>query len=91
MEFLHRPDKPSFFAQVSDCGFLRKVFWELTGDVFQKKWHAGQAKTESKRTKVLILYVLLRLWVNFKGRKYMRKDPPVGKPGHAGEKLSSVF
>lgn len=71
--------------------FLRKVFGELTGDVFQKKWHASQAKTESKWTKVLILYVLLRLCVKFKGRQYMRKDMPVGKLGHVGEKLTSVF
>lgn len=74
---------------MSDCGFLRKVLWELTGDVFQKKWHAGQAKTKSEWTKVLILYVLLCLWVNFKGRTYMKKDTPMRKPGRVGEKLVS--
>lgn len=75
---------------MSDSGLLRKVFWELTRDVFQQKWHAGQAKTKSKWTKVLILNVLLRLWVNFnKGRMYRKKDTPMRKPGHVREKLVS--
>lgn len=57
----------------------------------QKKWHPGQAKTESYGAEVLILSVLLHLWINFEGKKYMRKDTPMGKLGHVGGKLSSVF